>query len=240
MLTPEPDRAMEFFGELLGWAYSEIPGLGHSISVGGKSVGGLFDLHGPNTPPGLPPVIGVMVKVESADAVCERVQSLGGRTKPAFDIGEQGRMAVCFDPNGGEFDIWEPRKLQGTEVDSTLHGAPSWFETLTTDVDRARSFYVDLLGWTPEIQQNSHGSYTTFNLGGTPTAGMMTITPEMGPVPPHWGVYFTVNDIEKSAKRATDLGATLFVPPTNIPDVGRFCGVTSPQGVRFYQIAYTR
>jgi predicted enzyme related to lactoylglutathione lyase len=147
-------------------------------------------------------------------------------------------MAICFDPNGGEFDIWEPRKLQGTEVDSTRHGSPSWFETLTTDVDRARSFYVELFGWTPKIQHNSHGSYTTFNLDETPVAGMMGITPEMGPVPPHWGIYFTVNDIEESAKRATDLGATLFVPPTNIADVGRFCGVISPQGVRFYLITY--
>ena len=51
-----------------------------------------------------------MVKVDSADAICEKVKSLGGRARPAFDIKEQGRMAECFDPNGAEFDIWEPKK----------------------------------------------------------------------------------------------------------------------------------
>jgi hypothetical protein len=34
---------------------------------------------------------------------------LGGTARPAFDIGEQGRMVVCHDPNGCEFDIWEPK-----------------------------------------------------------------------------------------------------------------------------------
>ena len=42
---------------------------------------------------------------------------------------------VPLDPNGAEFDVWEPRKHLGTDVDSRLHGAPSWFETMTTDVD---------------------------------------------------------------------------------------------------------
>ena len=45
---------------------------------------------------------GVMVKVENADAACDKVASLGGTTKPVFDIAAQGRMAVCFDPNGAE------------------------------------------------------------------------------------------------------------------------------------------
>jgi hypothetical protein len=30
------------------------------------------------------------------------------------------------------------------------------------------------------------------------------------------------------------------VPPRDIPDVGRFCGLASPQGVTFYAITYRR
>lgn len=241
MLTPDPKDACEFFGKLLGWTFDEMPGLGHALKIGESHFGGLFDLHGPNTPPGLPPMIGVMVKVESADAAAEKVISLGGTVKrPAFDIMDRGRMAVCHDPNDAQFDVWEPKKLLGTNVDSTLHGAPSWFETLTTDVDRATAFYVDLFGWTPEVQQTRQWSYTTFKLDGIPVAGMMGITPEMGPIPPHWGVYFTVDDIDKAAAQTAELGGKLFVSPMNIPNIGRFCGIISPQGVRFYVVQYTR
>ena len=107
-------------------------------------------------------------------------------------------MAVCTDPNGAEFDVWEPKKFLGTDVDSSLHGAPSWFETLTTDVDRATTFYSELFGWTPEVMPMPGFEYTTFKLGTDPVAGLMQITPEMGPLRPHWGTYFTVNDADET------------------------------------------
>src|SRR5262245_46919001 len=100
MLTPRPAEAREFFGRVLGWTYFEIPGLGHGVRAGGHDVGAIFDLDGPNTPPGTRPHIGVLLKVTNADATCEKVESLGGKARPAFDIMEQGRMSVCNDPNG--------------------------------------------------------------------------------------------------------------------------------------------
>jgi predicted enzyme related to lactoylglutathione lyase len=48
LLTPRPAAAMEFFAAVLGWTYFETPGIGHGIRVGGRDIGGLFDLHGPN------------------------------------------------------------------------------------------------------------------------------------------------------------------------------------------------
>jgi len=239
MLTPQPAEARAFFGKVLGWTYVEMPGIGHRVQVGGHDIGGLFDLAGPNTPPGTPPLIGVMVKVDSADAAGEKVTSLGGTAKPAFDIMDQGRMAVCFDPNGAEFDVWEPRKGPGTDVDSNLHGAPTWFETMTTDVDRAVTFYSGLFGWTAGVMPMPGFTYTTFKHGGADVAGMMQITPEMGKVRPHWGTYFTVKDADETAREAVKLGAKLCLPVRDIPGIGRFGGITSPQGVTFYVIQYT-
>lgn len=239
MLTPQPEAARAFFAALLGWTYAEMPGMGHVVKVDGRAIGGLFDLEGPNTPKGTPPAIGVMVKVESADAIGAKVAALGGRAKPAFDIADQGRMAVCFDPNGAEFDVWEARKGPGTDVDRLLHGAPSWFETMTTDVGRATAFYSGLFGWTHETQPMGGGAYTSFRLGDRFVAGMMQITPEMGAMPSHWGTYFTVTDVDAAAREAVRLGGSVHVPLMDIPGVGRMCGVTSPQGVHGYAITYS-
>jgi predicted enzyme related to lactoylglutathione lyase len=239
LLTPQPAEARAFFGTLLGWTYVEIPGLGHRVQVGGCDIGGLFDLEGPNTPRGTPPLIGVMLKVDSAAATCEKVTSLGGKAKPAFDIMDQGRMAVCTDPNGAEFDVWEPKKLHGTDVDSTQHGAPSWFETMTTDVDRAAKFYSGLFGWTPEVMPMPGSTYTTFKLGAANVAGMMQITPQMGGLRPHWKTYFTVTDADETAREAVELGAKLCMTMKDVPGVCRFCGITSPQGVTFRVVQYT-
>ncbi len=240
LLTPAPEAARAFFAELLEWTYTELPGgMGHRILVGGKNVGGLFDLANPGTPPGTPPGIGVMVRVDDADATVARAAQLGGTSRPAFDIMEQGRMAECTDPNGAAFDLWQPKLSLGADADTAVHGTPSWFETLTTDTARAAAFYGELFGWTAEPMALPGMDYTTFSLGGAPVAGMMAITPEMGPMPPHWAVYFTVRDTDAAVARAASLGATTLVPPQDIPGVGRFAGLTSPQGVMFYVIRYT-
>lgn len=238
ILTPRPDEACAFFGRVLGWTFFEMPGLGHGMRVGGRDIGGLFDLAGPNTPPGLSPMIGVMVKVEGADAACEKVAALGGRTKPAFDVMGQGRMAVCFDPVGAEFDVWEPKRMLGTDVDSTLHGSPSWFEAMTTDADLAAGFYSKLFGWDPEVRPMPGGTYTVFKQGGADVGGMMQITPELVGLRSHWETYFTVADADEAAQKAVELGARFHVGPHDIPGIGRSCGITSPQGVGFSVIEY--
>jgi predicted enzyme related to lactoylglutathione lyase len=238
ILTPEPDRAREFFASLLGWTYAEIPGMGHRVQVGGHDIGGLFDLAGPGTPPGTPPGIGVMVRVENADAMVACINALGGTAKPAFDIGPQGRMADCLDPNGANIDIWQPNQSSGMQADSTEHGVPSWFETMTTDTAVATKYYTELFGWTADVSDMGGIQYTTFKLGDKFVAGMMKITDDMGPIPPHWGVYFTVRNADQAAANAEKLGGTVFIPAQDIPGTGRFCGLISPQGVRFYAIQY--
>ena len=124
MLMPRPGEARDFFGQVLGWTFFEMPGIGHGIRAGGRDIGGLFDLEGPGTPPGLSPILGVMVKFDGVDALGRRFEALGGRAKAPFDVGGQGRMAVCFYPEGAEFDLWQPGKLAGTEVEPAEPGAP--------------------------------------------------------------------------------------------------------------------
>ena len=111
-------------------------------------------------------------------------------------------MAVCHDPNGANFDIWEPKKMPGTDADSSLHGSPSWSETLTTDVGKAREFYCSLFGWTADVKHMPGMDYTVFRNEGTDIAGLMAIPhPD---IPPHWGTYFTVNDADEAARVAQE------------------------------------
>jgi predicted enzyme related to lactoylglutathione lyase len=236
ILTPKPAEAMEFFSQVLGWTFFKMPGYGHGMQVGGRNIGGLFDLHAEGTPPDCPPCLGVMVKVDSADATSEKVLGLGGSVKRTFDIGEQGRMAICLDPTGANIDVWEPNQMPGSDADSSLHGSPSWSECMTTDVTRATSFYTNLFGWTAEVKAMPGMDYTVFRNGGSDIAGLMHVPMES--IPSHWGTYFTVDETDEAVRVATELGATIFVPPMDIPGIGRFSGIVSPQGVRFYVIKY--
>jgi len=232
MLTPEPKAACDFFAAVLGWTYDEIPGMGYTVKVGSAEIGGLFA-----APPGHQPQIGVMVKVENADATGARVQELGGRAQPAFDIGDRLRMAVCFDPNGVEFDIWESKSAAGTRIDSRTPGAPSWFEAIAPGVERAVSFYGALFGWTfasAPIAEQPGESYTTIRRGGRPIGGLLELTPRMIGLEPQWASYFTVADADATVATALRLGAIQGFPVRAVAGVGRICALASPQGVMFY------
>jgi predicted enzyme related to lactoylglutathione lyase len=44
-----------------------------------------------------------------------------------------------------------------------------------------------------------------------------------------WLPYVIVDDADRHSERATKLGATVVVPPTDIPNVGRFACWSDPQ-----------
>lgn len=54
-----------------------------------------------------------------------------------------------------------------------------------------------------------------------------------------WDPYVTVDDVEASAKRVESLGGEVILPPTDIPNVGRFCVIRDPQGISLNLITYT-
>jgi predicted enzyme related to lactoylglutathione lyase len=51
-------------------------------------------------------------------------------------------------------------------------------------------------------------------------------------VPSYWLAYFTVADVDKAHKMATDLGATSMLEPQDFPG-GRFSILSDPQGASF-------
>ena len=59
-------------------------------------------------------------------------------------------------------------------------------------------------------------------------------------MPPNWGVYFQVEDADATTAKATGLGAKTIMPPTDVPNVGRFAVMLDPQGAAFAFIAYPK
>jgi predicted enzyme related to lactoylglutathione lyase len=112
------------------------------------------------------------------------------------------------------------------------HGDFSWCELMTNDVEAAKKFYSALLGWTMEDMPMASGeAYTVAKAGDQGVGGVMKMPKDMPPgVPPHWTAYVTVTDVDAAAKKAEELGATTLVPPTDIPEVGKFYVFKDPQG----------
>ena len=57
-------------------------------------------------------------------------------------------------------------------------------------------------------------------------------------MPPTWGIYITVDNIEDTVKKAKESGGTILVEPKDIPQIGKFAIIQDPQGAWFAPIEY--
>lgn len=149
-----------------------------------------------------------------------------------MEVFDAGQAAMLQDPQGAVFALWQAKEHIGSRIKGET-GALMWNELLTNDPVNATRFYTDLLGVTSSKMPGPM-DYTLLNVGGTDLMGVMRISDEMGPVPPHWMVYFGSDDVDASAGKAESLGGSVMVPPADIPEVGRFAGLQDPQGAVFF------
>jgi predicted enzyme related to lactoylglutathione lyase len=120
----------------------------------------------------------------------------------------------------------------------TTHGAFSWSELMTSDPAAAAEFYGTLFGWKVEPMAMPEGSYSVLKVGDTAVGGIMSMPPNAGTMPPCWGCYVTVKDVDATARRCSELGGQIAVAPKDIPGVGRFAVILDRQGAALNIISY--
>ncbi len=117
------------------------------------------------------------------------------------------------------------------------HGAFGWVELMTTDVEKAKSFYTDIFGWETAAYDGGM-PYTLVKVGGEEVGGMMAMPPQAEGMHPAWSVYVTVDDVDATARKVAELGGQVVMGPQDIPEVGRFCVIQDPQGAFICAITY--
>ena len=237
LATSDPDGAKKFYSGVFGWESEDTPAgpdmVYTMLRIRGLEVGAMYKLGDEEAKQGIPPHWNSYVAVASADEAAKKAASLGGTVvMDAFDVMEHGRMAVILDPQGAAFCVWQAKAHSGVKLAGET-GTFGWDELWTTDRKKASEFYTGLFGWGAKEGDMGGGIYTEWQNAGQSIGGMMEISPEMGPVPPNWLPYFLVDDCDASAGKASSLGGKAFVPPTDIPTVGRFAVLADPQGAMF-------
>ena len=240
--SPDLDASRAFYRGLFGWTgepAAEPEAGGYTVMMlGDAAAAGLGPVFGD-----MPPCWNTYVTVADADAATAAATEAGGQVMmEPMDVLDAGRMAVIADPDGAALALWQPRAHIGAEVRMEPNSM-CWAELNTRDPDRAVAFFNKLFGWEAEqvggpTEEGGPGfDYLMLQLGDTPVGGIITMDENWpAEVPPHWMVYFAVDDCDTAAERVTELGGEVCVPPTDIPP-GRFAVVNDPHGATFTIIA---
>jgi predicted enzyme related to lactoylglutathione lyase len=114
-----------------------------------------------------------------------------------------------------------------------MSGRFVWQDLMTSDPDKATTFYTSLFGWTIVPQDMQGYTYNMIHVGETGIGGITQLDPTHG-LPTHWMTYLHVpGSLDDSAAKITELGGTIVQPPFDIPGVGRMAVATDPQGAFF-------
>ena len=240
--TTDETAALTFYSALFGWdddPQEITPGwYYHMQKLNGLEAAAMYGQSDEEREQNIPTHWNIYFTVENVDATAEVVGQNGGSVVfGPMDVFEAGRMAMCQDPQGAYFALWQANQHIGCRVKGEP-GAMCWNELLTTDRAAGIEFYIKVLGLERGLVVQPI-DYAMLRAGGTEVCGMLQITPEMGEFPPFCTVYFGVADVNAALEQAQSLGASVYVPPTDIipyegqPPIGRFAALADPQGAVF-------
>jgi uncharacterized protein len=238
VMSPELERSVAFYTELFGWTADQDPrpeaGGYTMFSKGGK----LVAAGSPPQQEGMPSFWSTYIASDDVDATAAAIREAGGTllTEP-FDVFESGRMVVAQDPTGALFGVWQAGEHHGAQL-ANEPGSFTWNECQTTDPAAAAEFYRSVFGYEVDEWEMGPGEpYRVLKVGEKGVAGLSKIGPEMEGTPPNWATVFSVADTDASVAKAQELGAALLVPPTDLPDIGRFAVLRDPVGAVFQVLA---
>lgn len=232
LATNDAAASKAFYASLFGWTAKDMPmpdGAYTMLQKDGHDLGALYQTKE------IPPNWATYIAVENVDASAKRAGELGANVvAPPFDVMDIGRMAFVVDPQGATFALWQAKKHIGATIRDETNTL-CWNELMTPDLEASRDFYKSLFGWNLELSKD----YTEIHVGERPAGGMMQMPPDMQGAPPSWTPYFAVEDCDATVANAKSMGGQIYVPPTDIPSVGRFAVLGDPQGATFDVITLT-
>lgn len=251
------DEAKRFYSGLFGWTFTdaipaEAPGSYLIATIDGQDVAAIASPEGDESA-----TWRTYIAVDDADTTATAVENAGGTvTLAPVDAGPGGRLAVCVDPRGAEFRLWQARRRLGAQL-VNVPGTWNFSDLQTTDPHAAAQFYSAVFGWEVDdvgfgtmVRRPGYGAH----LAATVYPNILDVQSEASAPPGFedavawmgiigegrqetWQVSFTVEDRDASAATAERLGA--IVVHSEDSEWTRDATVRDPQGAQFVMSQFT-
>ncbi len=122
-------------------------------------------------------------------------------------------------------------------MERTKPGEFNWIDLSARDFEKQAAFYEGLFGWGHTDVPFAEGmTYRMFSADGHNVGGMSLLSPEMiaEGQPSAWNTYLATDDVDASAAKAAELGATVVMPPMDVPGSGRMAAIQDPTGAYIF------
>jgi predicted enzyme related to lactoylglutathione lyase len=238
LVTEDVTAVKRFYAELLGWEYEEIHGddvVYTVVTHNGEAIAGIVPLE-PNDDRVPSSRWLSLLSVEDVDRAVEQVRQAGGEVNmEPRDVPDRGRLALVTDPQGAMVVLARTTGGDPPDVDPDSDPIPNrwmWTELWARDVSAALELYGALVGYTADVfTLPGDQNYQILMRDGRRRAGIIRLPwPE---VTPNWLPYINVEDPAAVARRVSQLGGQVLIPPQPEIRGGSVGLVTDPSGAAF-------
>ncbi|MEN8649653.1 VOC family protein [Streptomyces sp. 21So2-11] len=112
-------------------------------------------------------------------------------------------------------------------------GTPCWADATFADMEAAKSFYGDVLGWTFGESSPEFGNYTQAYSNGKAVAAVAPPMPGQDDSPSGWCLYLASPDAAATAQKVRDNGGEVLLDPMQVGDFGTMLLARDPGGAVF-------
>lgn len=240
LLTTDPKGAQDFYTKLIGWGLENWTGAGMNYVMwkrGDAPIGGVLELPAGARQAGAPSHWLTYIGTPNVDATVEQAKRAGAKIHvPAQDIPTQGRFAVLADPHGATFAVYKPEREPAPAAPPQT-GDCCWHELAARDDKQAWGFFSSLFGWEKRGQGHDMGPmgiYQEYGCPGIPfPLGAIYKKPADMPAPPHFMLYFRVEDVREKASQVKSLGGQVVNGPMEVTGGDFIVNCLDPQGAAF-------
>jgi len=232
LITEDAEAASRFYADLFGWDVEKVEDGGYRINHKGR-------------------LIASISKIDPADgdakrsfwlvalAVNDLKQSMRSAAENNAEVYEEattvknyGKFAVIGDSEKAPVMFIQSGKtpIGGT----TGPGSWVWAELWTDDIDKATTFYADVVGVGHDTTDRGGQAYHLFTSQGKPRAGIVKIPDELEDVEPGWAPYVDVTDLAKTKDRVRELGGRVIFATDDNPARGAIALILDPTGAALF------
>ncbi|MFG3044305.1 VOC family protein [Streptomyces sp. NPDC048241] len=111
-------------------------------------------------------------------------------------------------------------------------GTPCWADAMFTDLEGAKRFYGDVLGWTFGESSSEYGNYTQAYADGKAVAAVVPPMPGQEGAS-QWCLYFASPDAAATAAKIRENGGEVLMEPMRVGDFGTMVIAREPSGAVF-------
>ena len=233
--TTDLPAAREFYTEIVGWKTGDWTGGDDPYTMfsrGQVPVGGAMALPPEALEAGAPQHWLAYISTPDVDKTVLQATDNGAQVfVPPIDLADVGRISVLADPQGAMIAVFAPTPGPQDTLFEPEIGDAAWHELITTDHVAAMEFYHTLFGWekTDTMDMGDMGLYQMFGRKSKTLGGMFNKPADI-PAPPHWMIYFRVEDVHDCVDRITERGGKILNGPMEVPGGDFVVQCMDPQG----------